>query len=212
MSNPVVDQFHLLYYRSYTKTWMNTRWLGHRAYKCPLDLWVYQEIIHQLRPSLIIETGTNEGGSALFFASMCDLVGQGEVVSIDIIRSDAWPQHPRLTYMQGSSVDPVIVAQVRSRVAALPAGSVVLVCLDSNHSEPHVTAELVAYSDLVTPGSYVVVEDTNVNGRPVPSDWGPGPLEAVQKFLATHPNFHFDLACEKFMMTFNPCGFLRRTS
>jgi cephalosporin hydroxylase len=211
MADPIVDQFHLLYYRNYAKTWMNTRWLGTLTYKCPLDMWIYQELLHEIRPGLIIETGTLNGGSALFFATICDVLGTGQVVSIDIEHSDAWPKHDRLTYLQGSSTDPAIVATVQQLLTKL--GDVpVLVCLDSNHGMPHVSAELAAYAPLVTVGSYVIVEDTNCNANPVPSDWGPGPIDAVRAFLAGNPDFVCDAEREKFMMTFNPGSYLRRVS
>src|SRR5438045_3390452 len=82
----LIDGFHKLYYDSavFGKTWANTNWLGAQVGKCPLDLWMYQEIIYRLKPDLIIETGTYYGGSAYFFASLCDLIGKGRVISIDI--------------------------------------------------------------------------------------------------------------------------------
>ncbi len=86
-----------------------------------------------------------------------------------------------------------------------------MIILDSDHSRENVTRELVAYSPLVTQGSYLIVEDTNVNGHPVLPDFGAGPMEAVEAFLAAHPTFEVDERREKFLMTFNPRGFLRRT-
>jgi cephalosporin hydroxylase len=85
-----------------------------------------------------------------------------------------------------------------------------MVVLDSDHSHAHVAAEIAAYSSLVTPGCYLVVEDTNVNGNPVLPEWGPGPMEAVDEFLDDTQLFARDPAREKFMMTFNPGGYLRR--
>src|SRR3954469_4333597 len=86
----LTDNFHRLYYESRERTWGNTFWLGHRVLKCPLDLWIYQEILYEVRPALIIETGTYLGGSALFLASICDLLG-GEVVTVDADRREGLP-------------------------------------------------------------------------------------------------------------------------
>ncbi len=118
MRNATVDEFHRLYYSEARSTWENTFWLGTRVLKCPLDLWVYQELIADIRPELIVETGTAAGGSALFLASMCDLVRRGEVVSIDIRDEPARPAHPRITYLIGSSTSESIVSEVRQRFTA----------------------------------------------------------------------------------------------
>lgn len=207
----IVHAFHRLYYDSYIvgETWQQTFWLGSRALKCPLDLWVYQEIIHEQRPDVIIETGTAEGGSALFLASVCELLGGGRVITIDIHEpTKSRPEHPRITYVIGSSIDPAVVSTVE---ASIDADAKVMVILDSDHSKDHVVAELHAYSRLVTSGSYLVVEDTNLNGHPVEVDFGPGPMEAVEEFLASNHDFTVDTSCEKFYLTMNPKGYLRRT-
>jgi cephalosporin hydroxylase len=203
----LVDNFHRLYYDGREQTWGNTFWLGHRVLKCPLDLWIYQEILHEVRPELIIETGTYLGGSALFLASICDLLGNGEVVTIDADRREGRPEHPRITYLTGSSTSRSIVKNVRDRARGK---SPVMVILDSDHRRQHVTNELAAYAPLVTPGSYLVVEDTNINGHPVDSNHGPGPYEAVQEFLAHSDRFARDPSREKLLLTFNPGGFLNR--
>jgi cephalosporin hydroxylase len=203
----LVDQFHRLYYDRREQTWGNTFWLGHRVLKCPLDLWSYQEILHEVRPELIIETGTYQGGSALFLASICDLLGEGEVLTIDVDWREGRPRHPRITYLTGSSTSNAILRQVRRRAKS---ASRVLVILDSGHAKDHVLAELDAYAPLVTPGSYLVVEDTNLNGHPVDSDHGPGPTEAVAEFLERNDAFVRDERREKFLLTFNPGGFLEK--
>jgi len=200
------NAFHRLYYEEPDRTWQKTHWLGANAYKCPLDLWIYQELLTSVRPDLLIETGTAAGGSALFLASCMDLLGTGRVVTIDVAER-VRPQHDRITYLSGSSVAPEIVDQVRSHAAD---AGVVMVVLDSDHQRDHVLAELRTYSPLVTPGSYLVVEDTNVNGHPVARDFGPGPHEAVETFLAEGAPFVRDRSCERFRLTFNPGGFLRR--
>lgn len=203
----LIDQFHSLYYDRREQTWGNTFWLGHHVLKCPLDLWSYQEILYEVRPELIIETGTYLGGSAYFLASMCDLLGRGEIVTIDSERQAKLPQHARITYLNGSSTSRAILRQVRQRVEGK---SPVLAILDSGHSKGHVLAELEAYAPLVTPGSYVVVEDTNLNGHPVERQHGPGPAEAVADFLARNDAFVRDASREKLMLTFNPGGYLKR--
>jgi cephalosporin hydroxylase len=204
-----IRKFHQLYYDSSTggKPWRHTFWLGCRVLKCPLDLWIYQEIIHELRPDFIIEAGTAYGGNAHFMASLCDLIGNGRIITIDIEAQPDRPQHPRITYVLGSSVDPKIVAETKAAVAG---AKTVLVILDSDHSRDHVLAELNAWSDLVTVGSYCIVEDSNVNGHPAHLKHGPGPTEAMRKFLAGDNRFEPDATREKFFLTFNPGGYLKR--
>lgn len=205
------DRFHRLYFDAHLqgKTWADTRWLGVSLAKCPLDLWVYQEIVAETRPDLVVETGTFDGGSALFFASLFDLVGDGRVVTVDIEEREGRPTHDRITYLTGSSTASEVVDEIRAHVAG---ASRVLVVLDSDHRRDHVLAELQAYSDFVTPGSYLIVEDTNVNGHPVAPEFGPGPMEAVERFLEQDDRFEVDRSREKFLLTFNPGGFLRRRS
>jgi cephalosporin hydroxylase len=205
----VADGFHRLYYDRGEAggTWKDTTFLGVTTWKVPLDLWVYQELVWELRPGLIVETGTAHGGSALYLASLCETIGGGEWVSVDIGHWPDRPAHPRLTYLTASSTDPQVVAQVAERAAG--AGRV-LVVLDSDHSRDHVLAELRAYAPLVTPGSYLVVEDTNVNGHPVYEEFGPGPMEAVQDFLKENDTFAVDVTREKFILTFNPGGWLKK--
>lgn len=203
----IVDQFHRLYYHDGTRTWRATRYRGVPIKKCPLDLWIYQEIVHDLRPELIVETGTADGGSAFFFGDLCDTVGSGRVVSVDIDASDDRPRHDRVTYATGSSTDPAVVDQVRSMVPDL---GPVLVVLDSDHARPHVQAELEAYAPFVTVGSYLVVEDTDINGHPVLPSFGEGPMEAVESFVSGRSDFVIDASREKFMVTFNPSGYLLR--
>jgi len=199
-----VSRAHDVLYES--DAWTRARWLGAQALKNPLDLWVYQEIMAETRPALVVETGTYRGGSALFLASICHLLDVGEVVSIDVepVRDD-YPEHPRITYLGGrSSTDPDVVAEVRERAA----GRNVLVILDSDHSQAHVEAELEVYAPLVPVGCYVIVEDSNI-GR-IRKDLMPGPLEAIETFLARSDSFEIDREREKFLITFNPSGYLRR--
>lgn len=204
-----VDRFHRLYYEAeiFHGTWKDTRWMGVPVWKCPFDLWVFQEVVGELRPELIIETGTAWGGSALFYASLCDLMDRGSVLSIDLHPRDPRPSHPRVRYLEGSSTDPMIVEEVHKAAAG---ANGVLVTLDSDHRCAHVLDELRVYSSLVPLGGYVIVEDTNINGHPAMPEWGPGPMEAVDLFLAEQDGFVVDDGREKFQLTQNPRGFLRR--
>jgi cephalosporin hydroxylase len=199
-----ISRAHDVFYQS--NAWTKATWLGVQALKNPLDLWVYQEILFETRPELVVETGTYRGGSALFLASMCDLLGEGHVVSIDIEPArDDYPVHPRITYLAGrSSTDPEVVAEVRESAA----GRRVLVVLDSDHSQAHVEAELEVYAPLVPVGCYVIVEDSNI-GR-IRKDMLPGPFEALKTFMTRSNQFEIDLEREKFLITFNPSGYLRR--
>jgi cephalosporin hydroxylase len=204
----VVDCFHRLYYRRSDQTWKQTWWRGVEVWKNPLDLWIYQEIIHEVRPDVIVEAGTKYGGSAFFLANLCDLEDWGRVVTIDVTEQPDRPQHDRITYLTGSSTDPQVIEQVDQIVA----GGRVLVLLDSDHSARHVLAELRAWHSRVPVGSYVIVEDTNVHGHPVMPSHGPGPMEAVDAFLAENDQFVVDESRHKFFMTFNPRGYLKRVA
>jgi cephalosporin hydroxylase len=195
----------IIYWNSYA--WAGTTWMGVPAMKYPADAWSYQEIIFETKPDLIIETGTNQGGSALFLAHMLDLVANGRVITIDIENLSGRPVHPRITYIVASSVDADTVQRVRHEAADARR---VMVILDSDHSADHVFNELVAYASVVTPGCYLICEDTNVNGHPVYPKHGPGPLEALQRFLPAHPEFECDRNREHAGMTSHPGGFLRR--
>ncbi len=203
----VVAQFSRLYYNKPATTWRDTRWLGIGVEKLPSDLWIYQEILTELRPDLIIETGTLHGGSALYLASMCELLGHGQVVTVDVEDRSPYPQHERIEYRTASSTDPALLGELAQRAADL---ETVLVILDSGHSRAHVLAELHAYAPLVSVDSYFVVEDTAVNGHPLHWKHGPGPMEAVTEFMRGRTDFVADRAREKFLMTWNPKGYLRR--
>jgi cephalosporin hydroxylase len=205
----VVNAFHKLYYDAYHfgKTIGNTFWMGVPIAKCPFDLWVYQELIHELKPDAIIETGTSHGGSALFLAHMCDLVKNGKVITVDISTNPARPKHPRITYLVGSSVS----ESIEKRIKAFAKGARrVLLILDSDHRRDHVLRELQLYAPLVTKGSYAIVEDSNINGHPVVPYFGPGPMEALKDYLKENKDFAIDKEREKFYLTMNPGGYLKR--
>ena len=204
-----LQEFHKIYYGANARTWKDTFWRGIPVLKCPLDLWIYQEILYEVRPDFIVESGTKHGGSAYYLASICDFLGHGEVLTIDIEPQPNPPAHARITYLTGSSVDPDIFARA---TAAIPEGAAVLVVLDSDHSQAHVLHELKVWHSLVSVGSYLIVEDTNISGHPVADHRGPGPWEAIAEWLPEHPWFERDIGREKFFLTFNPGGYLRRVS
>jgi cephalosporin hydroxylase len=186
-----------------------TSFLGVPIGKYPSDLLVYANLLHATRPDLLIETGTNAGGSAYYFATIMDALGHGRVLTIDPFdRQDGVPRpaHPRITYLQASSIDPWTV----TLVAAQARGKRTMVVLDSIHAGEYVYQELRAYCPFVTDGQYLICEDTNLNGHPVAPSHGPGPMEAVQAFLSQTSDFEVDRECERFAVTANPNGWLRR--
>lgn len=199
--------FHkFFYYRFFTKSPYEKKifWLGKEISKLPLDSWIYQEILWELKPDVLVECGTDRGGSALFFASIFDLIGNGEVITIDV--NDVRVDHPRVTKIQGSSVSPEVFQKVKN----ITQGKKAMVVLDSDHTRDHVLKEMELYSVLVSPDHYMVVEDSNINGHPVLPGWGPGPMEAIKKFLKNRSDFVVDKSREKFGVTFNPGGFLKK--
>lgn len=205
----IVDSFHKFYYdhHIFVEPLCTARWFGVNAKKCPFDLWIYQELIYDIRPDLIVECGTSAGGSALFFASICDLLGKGRIITMDVAEREGRPRHPRIEYVLCASTDPKTVRVVEDAVRD---AQTVMVILDSDHSRQNVLDELRTYNRFVTPGSYIVVEDTNINGHPVFPEFGPGPHEAVEEFLKENSNFAVDKSREKFYLTFNPDGYLKR--
>ena len=174
-----------------------------------LDLWTIQETIATLRPEVIIETGTFEGGSALFYAELLDRLGDaGRVVTIDSAPRST-PTHPRVTYLVGDSTSPAVIEQVHA-VAAQASGPV-MVILDSDHSEGHVARELEAYSPFVTPGSFLLVQDGAIDRLGYFRAFRPGPCRAIERFLVAHAEFEIDRErCGRFLITDHPDGWLRR--
>jgi len=173
-------------------------WLGRPVIQLPEDLVRVQEVIHRIQPDVIVETGVAHGGSLVFYASLCRAMDRGRVIGIDIeIRPhnrQAIENHrlaPLITLVEGSAIDPAIVARVRALIGP---GESVLVLLDSNHIRAHVEAELAAYHGLVTPDSYLVATDGIMQdlhdvprGRP---EWTTDhPAAAAADFAAAHPEF-----------------------
>lgn len=201
---------------SYTFSWM-----GRPIIQYPQDILAMQEIIWNIRPNLIIETGIAHGGSLIFYASMLELLGEdGQVVGIDIdIRKhnraeiEKHPMFKRITMIEGSSTDEEIAEEVRR----LAEGKKVLVCLDSNHTHEHVLRELELYAPLVSVGSYCVVFDTIIEDMPAgsypdrPWDKGINPKTAVHEFLKSNDHFEIDSDIDhKLLITVAPSGYLRR--
>lgn len=191
-----------------TENFTGVTWLGRPIWQNVLDLWITQEVIAQLRPALIIECGTNRGGSALFYAHLFDLMGHGRVITVDVEKMHDL-SHPRVTWLLGSSVDPAIVAEMHK--AALAASGPVFVILDSDHRAAHVAAELEAYGPMVTPGSYLLVQDGVIDTLPAFRHGRPGPLPAIRAFLKRHQEFEVQRTLgERFIITHHPMGWLRR--
>lgn len=215
----------------------NFFWLGRPIIQYPQDIVAMQELIWQIKPDLIIETGIAHGGSLVFSASMlaqldlCEAIEAGEtidpkvsrrkVLGIDIdIRPhnraaiEAHPMASRIQMIQGSSIDPEIIGQVKKVAKNY---SRILVCLDSNHTHDHVLAELEAYAPLVSVGSYCVVFDTIIEDMPTdmfpdrPWSEGNNPKTAVWEYLKSHPEFEIDKRIQhKLLITVAPDGFLKR--
>ena len=195
----VIKEFNKLFYELPFLTWDSTYWLGNKVWKNPMDMWVMQELIFEIGPDFIIETGTFKGGSALFYAHILDSLNleQSKVITVDIDKQ-LTPDHKRIIYLTGSSVDKDIYRKISSQIDITK--HKILVVLDSDHSKDHVAQELNMYASLVSIGSYCVVEDTNIGY----------PMEAVKDFISNHRNFIVDRARERFMLTFNPMGYLKR--
>ncbi len=173
-------------------------WLGVPIIQLPEDMIRYQEVVARLKPDVIVETGIAHGGSAIFSASLCRLLGKGRVVAVDIeIREhnrraiEAHPLADLVTLIEGSSTDAATIEAVRSQIRP---GESVLVVLDSNHSYAHVSAELAAYAPLVTPGSYIVATDGIMRDLTDAPRGAAGwrrdnPADAARDFAAAHPEF-----------------------
>lgn len=184
-----------------------TTYFGVPTNKNPMDAWVYQELLHELRPDVILEIGNKFGGSALFFAHQCDLRGHGRVIGLDINHARLHPAakaHPRIEFLLASGAEGADL--VRRRIAP---GETVLVVEDSAHTYEHTLAVLRLYAPLVPPGGYFIVEDS-ICHHGLDIGPSPGPYEAIETFLAEAPDFESDRARERFLLTWNPKGFLRR--
>ncbi len=205
----------------------NFSWMGLPIIQYPQDMIAMQEIIWSVQPDLIVETGIAHGGSLIFWASLLELnaacggVQDAEVLGVDIdIRThnreaiEAHPMAKRISMIQGSSIAPAVIDQVKAKAVGKQR---VLVCLDSNHTHEHVLAELDAYAPLTSVGSYCVVFDTIVEDMPAEMfpdrPWGPGnnPKTAVWEYLKTHTEFEIDKQIDrKLLISVAPDGYLKR--
>lgn len=183
-------------------------WMGTPVMTLAFDLLILQEIIYDTRPDVIIECGTADGGTAIFFATMCEMVRHGNVITIDHEKRK-WVPHPGITYVVSDTLDPATLEQV-TRYANLC--EKVMVFLDDNHQKAHVMAELDAYGPLVKEGCYLVVADTSLNGHPCCPEYGPGPWEALEEWLPKHPEFQVDRNRERFGVTGSPGGYLKKVA
>lgn len=202
-----IKGFHRWFYYTFmTGRDIGVSWFGIPVSKLPLDMWIYQELFWKIKPDYIIETGTDRGGSALFFAHICDLIDNGEVITIDINNYSEKVNHPRITKIIGDSISIEVIEKIKHIVSEKNN----IVILDSNHTKEHVLKEMEIYKDFVAVGNYMIVEDTNINGHPVMPGWGDGPMEAIKEFLKNRHDFVIDKSLEKFKITFYPNGFLKR--
>ena len=194
-------------------------WLGVPIIQFPDDIIVLQELIWRLRPDVVVECGIAHGGALLLYATVCDAIGHGRVIGIDVeirtynrVAMEAHPMSARIELIEGSSVAPETFAQVQARCDGARR---VLVLLDSNHSADHVARELELYHTLVTPGSYLVAMD-GAQGQvyDIPAgraEWREdNPLPAIHDFIARHPEFEIDDHFTRLQATSSPDGFLRR--
>ena len=197
---------NILYFKN--GSYANTKWMGIQAAKCPMDMWVYQELIHSLDTELLIETGTLMGGSALFFAHVFDIMGRGKVISVDIIKRENLPKHPRIKYLTGSSIDKSILKKIKKRADK---STSTMVILDSDHKADYKLKELNAYASFVTKGNYMIAEDSSFDYYPAWPEYGPGPATAVRDFMKTNKNrYEIDRSQEKHLITFAPMAFLKK--
>ena len=205
-----------LVHAGYSKVWydklatnLSPQWMGVTAVKHPIDMWQYQEIVHETRPDLIVETGTFAGGSGLYLAHLCDLLDHGRVLSVDIKTDRPLPSHPRLDYLLGmSSTAPEVI----SHVAKDADGKRCMVILDSAHNADHVEKEMTLYAPFVAKGCYLIVEDSNVDGYFLGAGDinGEGPAEAIKKWQPSNKGFEQDRSREQYGFTQQPGGYLRR--
>lgn len=198
----------------------NFSWMGRPIIQYPQDMIAMQELIWAIKPDLIIETGIAHGGSLIYYASLLELIGKGEVLGIDIdIREhnrreiEAHPMFKRIEMLQGSAIDETLVAEVARRAKGK---ETIMVCLDSNHTHDHVLRELELYAPFVTVGSYCVVFDTIVEDMPRgaydrPWDVGNNPKTAVWEYLKTNDSFEIDHSIDnKLLISVAPEGYLKR--
>jgi cephalosporin hydroxylase len=194
-----------------TGTFTSVTWLGQPIWQNPLDAWALQETIIEDGIDLVVECGTNRGGSAYFVATLFDLLNRGHVITIDV-EDLAEVEHPRIDFVIGSSVEPAVVERVKARVAEL--GSTrTLVLLDSDHAGEHVLRELELYGELVPVGGFIFAQDGCIDELRLMRSGRPGPLWAIRRFVRADPRFEIDEErSNRYLYTASPSGWLRRVS
>jgi cephalosporin hydroxylase len=206
------EEYHKWYFNEHV--WWNQQWMGVDCHKSPCDMWNYQEILFNLKPSVLVEFGSYRGGSALFFASVMRQIGQPfKLISVDIDHTLLDPtarRDPDVEFMESSSSEPAVADRIRELKAGAPGPMFVI--LDSDHRKPHVLAEMKLLRPLLSQGDYLVVEDSMLNGHPVAPGWGEGPFEAIAEYEREFPNdYKHDSEREtKFGWTQATNGFLIR--
>ncbi|MFA5553356.1 MAG: CmcI family methyltransferase [Phycisphaerae bacterium] len=184
-----------------------TSYFGIKTLKNPLDFWVYQQIIYEIKPDVIIEIGNLAGGSALALAHFLDNMQKGRIIAVDIDHSliDAkTKQHPRITLVTADAV-----ASFETVKPMINEGEKVLIIEDSAHTYDNTLCVLEKFSSLVSVGSYFIIEDS-ICHHGVDDGPSPGPYEAIEKFISENSSFEIDRSKEAYMITWNPKGFLKR--
>jgi cephalosporin hydroxylase len=184
-------------------------YFGISAQKSPLDAWVYQEIIHETSPDVIIEIGTAYGGGTLFLAHLCDVLGKGRIIGLDVSHQnvpEAVKKHPRISFVEGDACQ-----NFRYVEKMISKDDKVLIIEDSSHTYENTLNVLRVYSGLVKLGDYFIVEDSICHhGLGVGPN--PGPYEAIETFVTENKDFEIDRTREHFLITWNPKGYLKRTA
>ena len=185
----------------------HSTYFGVKALKCPIDFWIYQELMYELKPDVIIEIGNHSGGSTLALAHICDSLDRGRVIGLDLSHAavaGSVKDHPRITFIEGDAC-----ANFQAVVKRIAPDENVLIIEDSSHTFENTLAVLETYSPLIKPGGYFIVEDGichhGLNGGPAP-----GPYEAVEAFVNRNHSFEIDRSREAFLLTWNPKGYLRK--
>ena len=202
LSEPIRELVKVVQARTF-----ESRYFGVPAIKNPLDFWIYQEIIWDLKPKVIVEIGTSCGGSSLALAHLLDQIGEGSVVTVDLDHSrvpSVVSEHQRIKLVTGDACNrfPVVSDFCRETEP-------VMVIEDSSHTYMNTLTVLRTYGRLVTHGSYFIVEDC-ICHHGLDAGPNPGPYEAVKDFLSENKDFEADRSREAYLLTWNPCGYLRR--
>lgn len=209
-NNPIIKEFTKLFFHhdeTQLPNWGKIFWFGIQTLKVPSDLLIYQEIIYEVKPDYIIESGTYHGGSALFLANICDIMNHGKVITVDVKKRN-FPKNDRISYLTGKSIDPKIINQIKNIINSK---NKVMVILDSTHSKMYVDQEMEIYKEFVSEGSYLIVEDTVIDYYSLYAEFEKeGPMKSVIEFLKNNKNFVVDQDREKFLLTANINGYLKR--